>query len=46
MKLINIGFGNLVSREQVVAVVSPDLLRLAVRMPMGFPWRLKRFVSL
>jgi len=24
MKLINIGFGNLVSREQVVAVVSPD----------------------
>lgn len=24
MKLINIGFGNLVSRERVVAVVSPD----------------------
>lgn len=24
MKLINIGFGNLVSQERVVAVVSPD----------------------
>ena len=24
MKLINIGFGNLVSRERVVAIVSPD----------------------
>jgi len=24
MKLINIGFGNLVSRERVVAIVAPD----------------------
>ena len=24
MKLINIGFGNLVSQERVVAIVSPD----------------------
>ena len=24
MKLMNIGFGNLVSRERVVAIVSPD----------------------
>ena len=24
MKLINIGFGNLVSRDRVVAIVSPD----------------------
>ena len=24
MKLINIGFGNLVSRERLVAIVSPD----------------------
>ena len=46
MKLINVGFGNLVAAGRLVAVVSPDLLRLAVRMLMGFPWRLNRFVSL